>query len=179
MTSPATSCAAATLQAPSASDAALTPQIRITVENLRAWSAKSVYSLIDQGFTSLTGFFVSLLLARWLPTEIFGAYSIAFAAYLFIAGFHNVVLLEPISVFGPSRHSARLPQYFRAQIVLHVILCAALSSAAGLIATGLWLHQPQDPLVGAIAGSALALPFLLLLWLARRIVVLRFFRTQA
>jgi O-antigen/teichoic acid export membrane protein len=166
MTSPAPPRAASTLQALASPAAAST--IRITAENLRAWSAKSIYSLIDQGLTSLTGFFVSFFLARWLSAEVFGAYAIAFAAYLFIAGFHNVILLEPISVFGPSRHATRLPGYFRAQVILHVILCATLSAVAGLTAAILWLRQPQSALVGAIAGSALALPFLLLLWLVRR-----------
>jgi O-antigen/teichoic acid export membrane protein len=166
MTSPATPQTAPALQALASPAAAST--IRITAENLRAWSAKSIYSLIDQGLTSLTGFFVSFFLARWLSAEVFGAYAIAFAAYLFIAGFHNVILLEPISVFGPSRHATRLPDYFRAQAILHVILCAALSAIAGLTAAFLWLQHPQNPLVGAITGSALALPFLLLLWLARR-----------
>ena len=166
MNSPAAPRTAPTLQALVSPAAAST--IRVTAENLRAWSAKSIYSLIDQGLTSLTGFFVSFFLARWLSAELFGAYAIAFAAYLFIAGFHNVILLEPISVFGPSRYATRLREYFRSQLILHVILCAALSVVAGLAATILWLQQPQSPLVGAIAGSALAIPFLLLLWLVRR-----------
>jgi O-antigen/teichoic acid export membrane protein len=178
MTSPATPRAASPIEtlpspavaspSPLPSAAVAAPAFRITAENLRSWSAKSIYSLIDQGLTSLTGFFVSFLLARWLSAEIFGAYAIAFATYLFIAGFHNVTLLEPISVFGPSRHAAHLREYFRAQLILHIILCAALSAIAGLVATILWFQQPQSPLVGAIAGSALAIPFLLLLWLVRR-----------
>jgi O-antigen/teichoic acid export membrane protein len=169
MTSPPTSRAASTLQAVPAPNTAPVPAaIRITAENLRAWSAKSLYSLVDQGLTSLTGFFVTFLLARWLPAETFGAYSIAFAAYLFIAGFHNVILLEPLSVFGPSRHARNLPSYFRSQTTLHFGLCAALSGLAALIAAILWLRQPLSPLAGAMLGSSVALPFLLLLWLSRR-----------
>jgi O-antigen/teichoic acid export membrane protein len=142
--------------------------IALTASNLRAWGGKSAYSLIDQGLTSLTGFFVSFLLARWLSAEVFGAYSIAFAACLFISGFHTVILLEPISVFGPARHVARLPEYFRAQAINHILLTAALSAVALLAAGILWRVAPLNPLVGAIFGSALALPFLLFLWLTRR-----------
>ena len=74
---------------------------------LRALGIKSAWSLVDQGLTALTGFCVTFLLARWLAPEIYGAYAIAFAGYLFVGGLHNVIVLEPMSVIGPSRHAAR------------------------------------------------------------------------
>jgi O-antigen/teichoic acid export membrane protein len=140
----------------------------LTAGKLRLWGTKSAFSLVDQGFTSLTGFCVSFLLARWLPANVYGAYAIAFAAYLFVCGFHNVMLLEPMSILGPARHSARLSHYFRAQIAVHAVLAGALSGAAMLVAAVIWRFAPHGPLAGAILGAALALPFLLFLWLARR-----------
>jgi hypothetical protein len=86
---------------------------------LRALGVKSAWSLADQGLTALTGFCVTFLLARWLAPEIYGAYAIAFAGYLFVGGLHNVIVLEPMSVIGPSRHAARLREYFRAQLLVH------------------------------------------------------------
>jgi len=140
----------------------------LTASKLRIWGRRSVLSLIDQGFTSLTGFAVSFVLARWLVPESYGAYAIAFAAYLFVCGFHNVIILEPMSVLGPARHSNALLRYFRAQITVHGVLVSALTIVAALTAAAIWRITPQSPLVGAIFGSALALPFLLLVWLARR-----------
>jgi O-antigen/teichoic acid export membrane protein len=140
---------------------------------LQALSVKSAWSLMDQGLTSLTGFFSTFLLARWLAPEIYGAYAIAFAGYLFVSGFHNVIVLEPMSVIGPSRHADRLLAYFRAQMAVHGVLvgiCSVSVVCAGLV---VWLIAPASPLAAAIAGSGLALPFLLTLFLARRICYIR------
>src|ERR1700733_4159941 len=140
---------------------------------LQALGVKSAWSLMDQGLTSLTGFFSTFLLARWLAPEIYGAYAIAFAGYLFVSGFHNVIVLEPMSVIGPSRHADRLLAYFRAQMAVHGVLvgiCSVSVVCAGLV---VWLIAPASPLAAAIAGSGLALPFLLMLFLARRICYIR------
>jgi O-antigen/teichoic acid export membrane protein len=118
--------------------------------------------------TSGAGFGVNLLFARWLPAEIYGTFAVAFAGFLFISGFHNVLLLEPLSVFGPSRYGERLPAYFRAQIVIHTLVVGGLSVAVLLAGTVFWRVVPGSALIAAMVGSGLALPFLLLVWLARR-----------
>jgi hypothetical protein len=144
------------------------PSDLLTRNKLRVWGTKSAYSLVDQGLTALTGFCVSFLLARWMAPEVYGAYAIAFAGYLFVCGFHNVIVLEPMSVIGPSRHATRLSDYFRVQVVVHAILAGILSMGVALAGLAVWRIAPQSPLAGAILGSGLALPFLLFLWLARR-----------
>jgi O-antigen/teichoic acid export membrane protein len=135
---------------------------------LRLWGMKSALSLVDQGLTSGAGFGVNLLMARWMAPEVYGGFAVAFAGFLFVSGFHNVLLLEPMSVMGPSRYAGKLPAYFRAQIAVHAILVGALSGV--LLLGGLVLRRaaPGSPLVGAVLGAGLALPFLLLAWLARR-----------
>jgi hypothetical protein len=140
---------------------------------LRALGVKSAWSLIDQGLTALTGFCVTFLLARWLAPESYGAYAIAFAGYLFVSGLHNVMVLEPMSVIGPSRHAARLQEYFRAQLILHGVLVGTCSAGVACVAVTVWLVEPASPLAGAIAGCGLALPFLLSLFLARRMCYVR------
>ena len=140
---------------------------------LRALGVKSAWSLVDQGLTALTGFCVTFLLARWLAPEIYGAYAIAFAGYLFVGGLHNVIVLEPMSVIGPSRHAARLREYFRAQLLVHGVMVGTCSAGVACIAVAVWLVAPASPLAGAIAGSGLALPFLLSLFLARRMCYVR------
>src|SRR2546423_5516244 len=143
--------------------------LQLTTNRLRRWGVQSVLAISDQGLTAAAGFGVNLVLARWLPAEAYGAFAVAFAGYLFVSGFHNVLLLEPLSVLGPARHTDRLPLYFRAQIKVHVLLVGILSVAvlpAGIIVQ--WL-APGNPLAGALVGSALAVPFMLLLWLVRRI----------
>ena len=163
-------------QLPLLSDAAPdTLELVLNSRNLRAWGAKSVLSLLDQGFTSAASFGVNVFLARWMPVEVYGAFAVAFAAFLFFSGFHNVLLLEPMSVLGPSRYADRLPAYFRTQLLVHTVLVGALSVAACLSGLVMWRITPGSPLVAAVIGGGLALPFMLLLWLARRMcyVVLR------
>ena len=139
-----------------------------TATNLRAWGKKSALSLIDQGFTSGASFGVNIFLARLMPAEEYGAFAVAFAAFLFFSGFHNVLLLEPMSVLGPARYADALPEYFRKQLQVHTVLVGALSAAVFVFGLVLWRITPSSPLVGAVIGGALALPFLLLLWLVRR-----------
>ena len=142
--------------------------LQLTAERLRVWGARAAFSLLDQGLFSGAGFLVNLLLARWLAPDSYGAFAVAIAAFLFTYGFHHALLLEPMSVFGPSRHGENLSGYFRAQLVIHALMVSPLS-AAGLVAgLLLWRVTPGSPLVGAIIGVSLALPFILLLWLARR-----------
>jgi O-antigen/teichoic acid export membrane protein len=141
----------------------------LTKDRIRIWGSRVAFSLLDQGFTSGASFVVNLLMARWMLAEVYGAFAVAFAGFLFVSGFHNVLLLEPMSVFGPSRHSANLRPYFRAQLTIHGLTVGVLALLALAGSGVVRMVSPGSPLVGALAGSGLALPFLLLQWQARRI----------
>jgi O-antigen/teichoic acid export membrane protein len=140
----------------------------LSADRLRNLGIKSILSLLDQGMTSGAGFLVNLFLARWLPPSSYGAFAVVFAGLLFGSGFHNVLLLEPLSVFGPASHSSNLPEYFLVQTRVHFFLVGALSGLGLLSAFVLWFVNPQGPVLPALTASAVALPFFLLLWLARR-----------
>jgi O-antigen/teichoic acid export membrane protein len=142
--------------------------LRLTADRLRAWGLKSALALMDQGIFSGAGFLVNLLLARWLAPASYGAFAVAFAAFLFISGFHIALLLEPLTVMGAGRHSENLPAYFRAQFLVHFVLVGGLALAGLMGGAIVWRVSPDSPLVGATLGSALMLPLLLLLWLVRR-----------
>jgi O-antigen/teichoic acid export membrane protein len=135
---------------------------------ISVWGMRSALSLLDQGLTAGAGFGVNLLLARWMPAVAYGAFAVAYSGYVFVSGFHNVLLLEPMSVMGPSRHAERLPAYFRTQIGLHASLVGGLSLLALITSAMLHWLSPNSLLAGPVLGGAVALPFLLLLWLARR-----------
>ena len=144
------------------------PEIAFTRSRLFRWGRQSAISLLDQGLTSAASFGVNVLVARWLPAAEYGAFAVVFAGCLFISGYHNVLLLEPLSVIGPSKYAAHLIEYFRAQIVLHFLLVGILS--AGMLVVSLVLSRAfvRSSLASAVLGGGLSLPFLLLLWLARR-----------
>jgi O-antigen/teichoic acid export membrane protein len=138
------------------------------LQNLWRLGVHSGLSMIDQGLTSGSSFLLNVLLARWLLKEAYGAFAMAFIGFLFVAGFHNVLVLEPISVMGSSRHLNCLSAYFLMQLKAHAMVTGALSviclSVAGLLA-----FQHLAGFAGeAILGAAISLPFLLLLGLTRR-----------
>jgi O-antigen/teichoic acid export membrane protein len=140
----------------------------VASREMQTWGMRSVESLVDQAFTSGAGLAASILLARWMTSADYGAFAVAFAAYLFLTVFHNALLLEPTSVIGPARHRQELLQYFRAQLRVHGILVWPLTGIALAAALVLWRVTPASPLPDALAGGGLALPMLLVLWLARR-----------
>jgi O-antigen/teichoic acid export membrane protein len=142
--------------------------LRLTADRIRAWGLKSALALVDQGMFSGAGFLVNLVLARWLAPELYGAFAVTFGAFLFVSGFHIALLLEPLAVMGAGRHSDNLSAYFRAQFQVHFVLVGGLALAGMLGGAVVWRVTPDSPLVGAIFGSALMLPLLLLLWLVRR-----------
>ena len=58
-------------------------------------------SILDQGMYSGFNFIASVLLARWLLPEDYGAYAIAFAIFQFGYQLQNAIIIEPMSVIGP------------------------------------------------------------------------------
>src|SRR5207237_8631889 len=102
---------------------------------VRTWGIKAGVSIVEQGLVSGAGFLLSFLLARWLSSEAYGAFAVAFATLLFLSGFHNVLLLEPMSVMGPARYANQASAYFAAQLKIHKLLRSLL--AADLVLTAL------------------------------------------
>ena len=141
--------------------------LELTPDRIRVWGFRSSVAILDQGLTSGSSLVLNLLLARWLPTETYGAFAVAFAGFLFASGFHNVLLLEPMSVFGPTRYAGQLRSYFRSNVTAHAALVGPLSALVLLGGVAMAFHGSQQ-LAGALLGGGIALPFLLLLWLVRR-----------
>jgi len=139
-----------------------------TRERLRFWGIQSTVSLLDQGLTSGAGFVLNLFLARWLTSEGYGIFALAFASLLFISGFHNVLVLEPLSVFGPANYEHSPLAYFQTQLRVHFLLTAALSMVLLLVAVAMPAFGIHRELVLATVASAIAFPLILALWLVRR-----------
>jgi O-antigen/teichoic acid export membrane protein len=142
--------------------------LELSPERLRLWGIRTALSILDQGLTSGAGFVLNLLLARWLTSEQYGAFAVAFTAVLFLFGFHTALLLEPISVLGPASYSTRICEYFASHLKLHAVVAMVLCGVLFLAAAIVGGVNGQRELAWAFGGAAIALPFLLLLWLVRR-----------
>jgi len=144
----------------------------ITGDRLRVWGLRSGLSVMDQGVSSSASFLVNLCLARWLDSEAYGAFAVAFATLAFLSYFHSALLLEPMSIVGPAKYSLRMVSYFVIQLRLHCVLTALLSAILLTVVAIMAAAGIETKLLAAITGSALALPFLMLFWLARRMCYL-------
>lgn len=132
------------------------------------WAQKGTLAIADQGVFSGSNFIISVLLARWMSESDYGAYSITFSIFLLISGFYNVLLMEPMSIFGPVRHSDHFPTYLKRMTWLHA--AGAIVSTAGLaLAAGIaYLYDSESHLAGALLGLGLGHGLTLLFWLTRR-----------
>lgn len=65
---------------------------------LRAASGRAAWGLGDQVFSSATNFAVNILIARSLGAATFGAFSIAFAAYIVFLSLSRAVNAEPMTI---------------------------------------------------------------------------------
>jgi O-antigen/teichoic acid export membrane protein len=132
------------------------------------WIRKGVGALADQGMVSGSTFVLNIFLARWLGAEQYGAYAIAFSIFLFMASFHNAMLLEPMSVFGPGDYRRSLPQYLGQLVRLHFAVTAALTGVLCIASVVVGLVGRTTLLAPGLWGTSLALPFILFFWLWRR-----------
>jgi O-antigen/teichoic acid export membrane protein len=130
------------------------------------WARRIVFAVTDQGLMSGSNFILSILLARWLSADQYGAYALAFSIFFFISAAHQALLLEPMSVLGTSDYVDRRREYAGAMFWTHCMfsLVVAIVLAVSAWLASLFLHPD---LAMALLGLAIGAPGILLLWLAR------------
>ncbi len=134
------------------------------------WNSRSgISALADPGAMVSAGIVVNVLLARWLAAERYAGFVLAFGLFLLSAAMHNVLVLEPMSVLGPSMHADNAADYFEAQIWVHLAFSAALALPLLLAGALAALFAHNSYLAGAFFGVGLVLPFILMLRFARRL----------
>jgi O-antigen/teichoic acid export membrane protein len=145
----------------------------------RPWCSKAFFAIVDQGLISGSNFALGILLARWLGAEEYGAYALAFAIFVLLSLVYQSVLLEPMSVFGPSAYRNQLRGYTGTLIWIHVAIAFATFLLLGVGALGL-AHFPRfGGLSPALVGASIAAPCVLLFWLARRVYYLKLASSQS
>ncbi len=140
---------------------------------------KAFFAIVDQGLISGSNFAMGILLARWLGAEQYGAYALAFATFVLLSLVYQSLLLEPMSVYGPSVYRTKLRAYTGALIWIHVAIAFATFVVLGGGAMSL-AHFPRfGGLAPALIGASIAAPCVLLFWLARRVYYLQLASSQA
>jgi O-antigen/teichoic acid export membrane protein len=146
---------------------------------LMPWVNKGGFALLDQGLASGSNFILTILLARWLSPEFYGAYAIAFGIYVLLGLIYGALVLEPMTVFGGAAYRNCLRAYCGSLLWTHLaiasVVCLVVGAAAAVTHTLGW----GSGLPGALLGVALASPALLLLVFARRAFYLEVSPAQA
>jgi O-antigen/teichoic acid export membrane protein len=132
------------------------------------WVHKGGCAVLDQALISGSNFVVSILLARWLVPEQYGAYAVAFGFFVLLSLVYGSLVLEPMAVFGGSSYRQSLRGYLSSLIWIHVAMSLAIAATFGASAFIAWKVAPAGGLGGALAGVTIASPCVLLFWLARR-----------
>jgi O-antigen/teichoic acid export membrane protein len=144
----------------------------------RKWLFKGVIAVMDQGLISGSNFLLGILLARWLGADQYGAYALAFSMFILVSFVHQSLLLEPMTVFGPSVYHGAPRQYLGILVWLQTAL-AAIVFLVGATA-GAFLHaRGSTQLTAALAGMTLAAPCVLLFWFARRACYVQFIHIRS
>ncbi|MHC5537863.1 lipopolysaccharide biosynthesis protein [Singulisphaera rosea] len=84
-----------------------------------------MFAVLDQGLFAIGNFTLTTALARETSSEVFGAYSIAFAWFLLVMVVHSSLVTEPLVVFGPRGGGLT---YYRAVARLHWGVTAGVSA---------------------------------------------------
>ena len=131
---------------------------------LLARSRKGLVGIADQAVFSGAMFVLNILLARWTSIEEFGVFAVLFAVFLIVAGFHNALILEPMTIFGAQEKSTESPHYFKHTMVLHfgLIVLLATITAIALI----WVDS--DSIGDARWVLPVCIPCVLTFWTVRR-----------
>jgi O-antigen/teichoic acid export membrane protein len=120
------------------------------------------WAALDQCFFGTSNVALNLVLARWLPPEAYGAFTLGQVGLVFAGVVHAALLVEPMLVLA-ARERAGFRGYLQLLLIGHLGFCAL--AAALLLAIGA-LVAPA--VAAALHAAAVAAPCVLALWLLRR-----------
>jgi len=141
--------------------------ISLSVERIKHWGLKGGMAILDQGVFSASNFVLSILLARWLPSEQFGAYTIGFTVLIFVYQFYIAFLLDPMGVLGPAQFSDNLKEYFVIHLRSHFVI-TVIAGLLIIITAFIWTGS-QLLIKQTLFVIGATLPLLLLPWYLRRV----------
>ncbi|HUZ48082.1 MAG TPA: polysaccharide biosynthesis C-terminal domain-containing protein [Terriglobia bacterium] len=137
----------------------------LSISETASWTAKGGLAVLDQGLFAGTNFITNLLLARWLAPNEYGAFALAYSVFLLFGTLYSSFLTDPMLVYGPGKYFSRLQQYLGLLLRGHFLISASLGIMLCTVALAVGRFYPM---VGwALAGVALAAPWILLVWFAR------------
>ena len=149
-------------------------RLRSLIDGLRSgtWLRTGVWALSDQALFAGANFVVNVLLARWLPPEGYGAYTVAYTVFLLLGTIHGGYFSEPMLVYGPGRFNKRLEDYLRILLAGQSRFSVVLALVLGIGALGAW-WTGQAGLAMALGALAIGQAAILFQWQMRAACYIR------
>jgi O-antigen/teichoic acid export membrane protein/thymidylate kinase len=159
---------AAANERPSAGQPATTRILINFWGTLKSWILKCSTAIMDHGLLSASNFLLGVILARYLGSEQYGAFALAFSTFVLLSLVHSALAMEPMSVFAPSIYRKSLREYLGLLMWLQIAAGAVIVACAGAGGVLFRLLGDHNNLFSAFEGIALASPCVLIFWFARR-----------
>ncbi len=134
---------------------------------LLGWAGRGAWAVVDQGLFAGSNFLVGVLLARWLEPTAYGAFSVAYSAFLLLGTLHTALWTEPMMVYGSGRFREAFGAYQRVLIRHHWRFGGAVTVVFLLVTVGFGATGQREMALSFL-GLAFAAPSVLYLWLLRR-----------
>jgi O-antigen/teichoic acid export membrane protein len=146
---------------------------------LKSWVLKCSTAIMDHGLISASNFILGIVLARYLGSEQYGAFALAFSAFVLLSLVHSALAMEPMSVFAPSIYRKALREYLGLLLWIQIVGTGIIVACGGAAGATFALLGQHSNLISAFEGIALAAPCVLIFWFARRAFYLQFRPAQA
>jgi O-antigen/teichoic acid export membrane protein/thymidylate kinase len=148
-------------------------------DDVKSWILKCSTAVLDHGLISASNFLLGIVLARYLGSEQYGAFALAFSTFVLLSLIHSALAMEPMSVFAPSIYRKMLREYLGLLLRMQIAGAIILVALGGAVGTLFSLFGRHSHLISAFEGIALASPCVLIFWYARRAFYLQFRPGQA
>jgi O-antigen/teichoic acid export membrane protein len=145
---------------------------KVNFTSVLSWGTKGSLAILEYGLISGCNFFTSVLLARWLTPDQYGAFALAFSVFVLLTVLYQAIVLEPMSVYGGAMATEMHGPYLKALFWIHAALSILVVVCLGMsVVITNRLHMTT--LQSAFLGLTLAAPLILLLGLSRRAYYIR------
>ena len=147
--------------------------------HLKSWVVKCSTAILDHGLISASNFLLGVVLARYLGSDQYGAYALAFSTFVLLSLVHSALAMEPMSVFAPSIYRKTTREYLGLMLWVQIVATGIIVALGGGVGLAFHLSGQHSHLISAFAGIAIASPCVLIFWFARRAFYLQFRPGQA
>ena len=135
------------------------------------WGTKVSFTIFDQIVFSAANLVLNIFLARWLMPAEYGIFVIILSIFLFMSGFYQALVLEPMKVIGAAHYDDRLDKYVGVTVWIHLGLTLGFSFIILLAAIAtLFINSSFS---SSFFSLAIAIPLLLFFWLFRQVCYLQ------